>query len=221
MHLYNFLLSGLHVTLGPWGELRHAMMGKKITSFTNLPLKGSISFIMKSQQYLQYLDFVTNRNNKHSHIILIVVDVLKCPHYHFAIMVVFISANRSFISCLINKRRYYYATNVYKYFDNKISMELDSFIIPCISFYTVKVIVLRGEGAVDLTWFSREFWHEDEESLKCEGRMSVRLLMNTHVPVPSPCGLRVTEMLTCHSGLEDGQRLLPQTVLVNPGRARL
>lgn len=40
--------------------------------------------------------------------------------------------------------------------------------------------------------------------------------MDTHVTqsqvlVLSPCGLRVTEMLTCHSGLENCQCLLPQT----------
>lgn len=46
--------------------------------------------------------------------------------------------------------------------------------------------------------------------------MSVRLLMDTHVtqthiPVPSLCGLRVTEMLTCHYALESCQCLWPQT----------
>lgn len=48
--------------------------------------------------------------------------------------------------------------------------------------------------------------------------MSVRLLVDTHdtqshVLVPSPHGLSVTEMLTCHSGLESRQGLSPQTVL--------
>lgn len=56
MSLYNFLL---HVTVYPWRELKLSVMGKKLTSFTNLPLKGNISFTMKAgnklRQYLQNL----------------------------------------------------------------------------------------------------------------------------------------------------------------------
>lgn len=68
--------------------------GGGVISFINLPLKESISFIMnvgnKPQQYLQYLGSVTNRSNKYSHIVLVVVEILKylSPHYHSAIMVV-------------------------------------------------------------------------------------------------------------------------------------
>lgn len=72
---------------------------KKITSFTELSLKCVITFIMnvgkKPQQYLQSLDFVTNRN-KQFHIILAVAGILTYLYlfYHFAMMVVFRSAAR-------------------------------------------------------------------------------------------------------------------------------
>lgn len=116
------------MTIGPRRELGHSTMGKKAASFINLPLKGSISFITnvgnKPQQFLQYLDFVTNRRNKYSHIILVVVDILKYlyPHYHSAVMVVR-SPTRS-CDLVFNKYKhiYYHATDSCKYFDNKISM---------------------------------------------------------------------------------------------------
>lgn len=82
MSLYNFLL---HVTVYPWRELKLSMMGKKkLTSFTNLPLKGNISFTMKAgnklRQYLQNLDFVTSKNTKYSHISLAAILVYLYPH---------------------------------------------------------------------------------------------------------------------------------------------
>lgn len=82
MSLYNFLL---HVTVYPWRELKLSMMGrKKLTSFTNLPLKGNISFTMKAgnklRQYLQNLDFVTNKNMKYPHISLAAILVYLYPH---------------------------------------------------------------------------------------------------------------------------------------------
>ena len=72
MSLHNFLL---HVTVYPMERAQafHDGEKKKLASFTNFPLKGNISFIMnagnKLRQYLQNLDFVTNKNTKYSHII--------------------------------------------------------------------------------------------------------------------------------------------------------
>lgn len=84
----------LHVTMGPWKELKHSTVGKKRLHLllTSHWRKHFLHYKCRQQTTTVFalLLFVTHRSNKHSHIILIVVEILKdlYPHYHSAIMVV-------------------------------------------------------------------------------------------------------------------------------------